>query len=171
MEKNEPGNGVREQTVPPLTELALLWAMRTWVAGRRRRTAVENKVTPVFTRLGAPLASGYLFGLMWVLDNAACRNLAIYCPSRPGVSSDEQILLDILSLTQERQSFERLLLFRTLLKPTAATPAGTSATGLVNELNRAGLFLQPCFGHIRHHAFPPATAAWGRQPTPGELGG
>ncbi len=139
-----------------LTEAALLWAIRLWVDGRKRGTPCENEVGALFAQLGAPAASPYLCGLMWVLEQAAGRPLTILCPCHPALSTDERSLLDVLSLTQERQDFERLMLLRTLLRPAAARPAGQSATGLVGALNRAGLFLEPCCAPVRMCAYPSA---------------
>ena len=155
-------DGVRASL--PVAETALLWGIRAWAAGRRRGIDAEDGITLVFTRLGAPLAPGYLYGLMWVLRHGAARTLALNRPCDRGVSADEQALLDVLALTQERQGFERLLLLRTLLNPMAATPAGRSATGLVRELNAAGLFLSPCFPDVRRHAFAPPQPARQQDP-------
>ena len=138
----------------PEAETVLLWAMRTWVAGHRCGRPVEQCISPVFVDLGAPGAASYLYGLMWALSHGASRRIAVHCPLHPQMSEDEQTLLDVLALTQDGQTFERLLLLRTLLRPQAATPAGASATRLVQECNRAGLFLSIEHGPLRHLAFP-----------------
>lgn len=139
----------------PMPETVVLWAMRTWVAGCRLNMPTKRYISPVFAELGAPEAAGFLCGLMWKLGHSASRKIAIHGPCHPRVSEDEQALLDVLALTQDEQTFERLLLLRTLLRPLAATPAGNSASGLVRELNRGGLFLAACYVPVRCHAYPP----------------
>lgn len=139
-----------------MPETVVLWAMRTWVAGCRLNVPMARYIDPVFAELGAPEAASHLYGLMWALGQGASRAVSIHGPCHPHVSEDEQVLLDVLALTQDRQAFERLLLLRTMLRPLAATPAGKSASGLVQELNRGGLFLTPAYAPTRRHAFPPA---------------
>lgn len=142
----------------PLPETAVLWAMRAWVIGGRRNRRVAPYIGPVFAELGAPEAASLLYELMHAITYWACRTLAVHCPCYPAVSEDEQTLLDVLALTQERQGFERLLLLRTLVRPGAATLVGQGASGLVRELNRAGLFLTACYLPVRQHALAPAAS-------------
>lgn len=140
----------------PLPETMLLWAMRTWVVGQRYDGLAKRHLGPVFEELGAPGATGYLEGLMWALDNGATRRIALRCPCHPRVGPDERLLLDVLALTQDRQGFERLLVLRSLLQPLAAMAVADSASGLVREINRAGLFLATAATPLRQLALPPS---------------
>ena len=136
----------------PLAETAVLWAIRTWVAGCRLRVPTKRIIGSVFAELGAPEAGAHLCGLMRALSEIASRTIAVHGPCYPDMSDDEQILLDVLALTQDGQTFERLLLLRAFLQPLAATSIGESAAELVRELNRAGLFLLAAYAPVRHHA-------------------
>jgi hypothetical protein len=135
----------------PLPETVLLWSMRTWAAGCRQNMPVARYIDPVFAELGAPEAPDHFYGLMWALCHGAARKIAVHCPYHSRVSDDEHTLLDLLALTQEKQAFERLLLLRSLLRPLSAGPVAQSASGLVRELNRAGLFLAAAFPPVRRH--------------------
>lgn len=141
----------------PLPETVLLWSMRTWLAGHRRGVPVEHHIDAVFAALGAPGATGYLSGLMWALAHGAAREIALHRPYCPHVGEDEQALLDVFALTQDRQGFERVLLLRGLFGPAAALAAGESASGVVRQCNRAGLFFTPAYAPVRRHAMPHGT--------------
>lgn len=148
----------------PMPETVLLWSMRTWSVGHRRGVPTEHYVASVFEGLGASRATGYFHGLMWALAHGAAREVALHRPCCPHIGADERALLDVFALTQDRQGFERLLLLRALFRPAAAMAAGESASGLVREYNRVGLFFTAAYAPVRHHTLPHDTPRPGDAP-------
>lgn len=148
----------------PMPETVLLWSMRTWLAGHRRGVPAERYVASVFVQLGVSRATGYFHGLMWALAHGAAREVALHRPCCPHVGEDEQALLDVFALTQDRQGFERLLLLRALFRPAAAMATGESVSGLVREYNRVGLFFTAAYAPVRHHALQHGTPRPGGAP-------
>ena len=138
----------------PMPETVLLWSMRTWLVGHRHDLPAEHYIASAFAELGAPGATGYFQGLMWALSHGAARDIGLHRPCCPRVGEDEQALLDVFALTQDRQGVERLLVLRGLLRPAAAVAAGESVSGLVGEFNRAGLFFTATYAPLRHRALP-----------------
>jgi hypothetical protein len=117
--------------------------MRAWVLGITEKIPVEEQIQDVFTRIGAPDATGQLFGFMWVLGQGAHRTLAVDCVCKPHVTGDERALLDVLTLSQHGRAFEALLLLRSMVKPNAALAAHDSAARVTAALSAAGRILQP----------------------------
>jgi hypothetical protein len=125
----------------PMLDNALLWAMQAWVVGHCRGGNVAGRIAGVFGELGAPEASGYLDGFMWVLSQGATRLLEVNCVCCDRVSADERALLDVFALTQEGQGEEAMELLCTMMTAGAALAARSSATRLVAALNEAGRLL------------------------------
>jgi hypothetical protein len=139
-----------EPTLPWL-ETMLLWSMRAWVIGSRRKIPVERQIEEVFDRIGAGDAVGALFGFMWVVGHGALRTLNVECVCNPGISADERCLLDVIALHQHRRSFEAMVLLRSLLAPRAALAAADSAARLTAALTDANRFLaSPQLPTTRH---------------------
>src|SRR5579859_4894358 len=90
----------------PSIDGVLLWTMRAWVLGIREKIPVEEQIQDAFNRLGAPGATGPLFGFMRCLSHGAARTLDVHCVCVPEVSCDERCLIDILALSQQARRFE-----------------------------------------------------------------
>lgn len=131
----------------------LLWGIRVWVA------ALRNDWPPVQTRetLMEGFALAYaldaidpLEGMMSILAGSSSRQVAVNCPRCPGVTEDEQLLLDLVSLCQQRRlrrhmdredSFGRLA--KPILTPAAIRLFELPALLLADCLLRAGIILPP----------------------------
>jgi hypothetical protein len=122
-------------------ERVLLWTMRAWVIGITQKIPVEEQIEDAFRRIGAPDATGQLYGLMWILSQGACRMLDVDCVCAKTVSGDERTLLDILALSQQGRTFEAMILLRTMVKSTRALAVADCASSLVQALSAAGFAL------------------------------
>jgi hypothetical protein len=125
-------------TALPRLERILLWTMRAWVIGITRKIPVEDQISEAFSRLGAPDATGQLYGFMWMLANGAGRTINIDCTCSRTVSADERHLLDIFAFSQHRQSLEAMLALRGMMPASVAISAGESAVAVANALSAAG---------------------------------
>jgi hypothetical protein len=142
----------------PRLERILLWTIRAWVIGITRKIPVEDQISEAFSRLGAPDATGQLYGFMWMLANGASRTIDIDCTCSRTVSADERCLLDILTFSQHRQSFEAMLALRGMMRPSVAISASESAVAVANALTAAGQHLtQRAPGTTRYALTPDRT--------------
>lgn len=131
----------------------LLWGIRVWVAGLRQNwPPVQTRETLMegFALAYALDAIDPLEGMMSILAGGSSRQVAVNCPRCPGVTEDEQLLLDLVSLCQQRRlrrhmdredSFGRLA--KPILTPAAIRLFELPALLLADCLLRAGIQLPP----------------------------
>ena len=81
----------------------LLWAIRAWVIGLKRRLDVAPPLAVAFGRVGVPEAAEIVDALMSVVACGAVRTLAVECVCETGVSEDESRLLAAAGLYQQAQ--------------------------------------------------------------------
>lgn len=133
--------GLRDVHLLTDEQAALLWCMRLWVAGRRTGTSVSTSIEQVAFRMDAADAGHFVEGFMDALNRGAGRSIEVGCVRCPKFGADEQLLLDVLALAQERRTFEALLSLRHLVGAAAARDAVQNAEGVGLALARAGRFL------------------------------
>ena len=124
-------------------ENLLLWSMRAWVVGLRRRIPVEERIEEVFAKISAADAAGQMYGFMWILGHCASRTIEVGCVCNPQITADERCLIAILALVQHGRSAEALIVLRTLFTANAAVAAIDSAQRLMACLTAAGRILLP----------------------------
>jgi hypothetical protein len=124
-------------------ENLLLWSMRAWVVGLRRRIPVEERIEGVFAKIGAADAAGQMYGFMWTLGHCASRMIEVGCVCNPQITTDERCLIAILALVQHGRSGDALILLRSLFTANAAVAAIDSAQRLMTCLTAAGRILSP----------------------------
>lgn len=131
------------QTVAAISrnERIMLWTMRAWVIGITQKIPVEEQIQDAFTRIGAPDATGQLYGFMWILSQGASRMLDVDCVCSQKISGDERALLDILALSQHGRTFEAMILLRAMVKSTRALSVSDCAVDIVRTLSSAGFIL------------------------------
>lgn len=140
-----------EPDLPPI-EASLLWAIRAWAIGCRRRVCVQAPLTRLFQALAAPLGLGYLNGMMWALNGGAQRMLDVNCVCHDEVSADEALLLDVIALQQAGRGGDARVLLGRMLSRGAARVGADSAAGLASCLHRAGHALPRQSAALRRHA-------------------
>lgn len=131
-----------------------LWGIRVWVAALRngwRPAQTRETLMEGFALAYALEAIDPLEGMMSILAGGSSRPIAVNCPRCPGVTGDEQILLDLVSLCQQRRrsrsymdredSFGRIA--TPILQPTAIRLFEIPALLLADCLLRAGIHLPP----------------------------
>ena len=84
----------------PEPERVLLWAMRAWVIGLKRRFDVSEAIRSAFHTSRLPDATELIDALMSILACGATRTLVIECVCYPAVGDDEQRLLAAAALHQ-----------------------------------------------------------------------
>jgi hypothetical protein len=102
----------------------LLWAIRAWVIGLKRRLDVAPPLAVAFDRVGVPECAELVDALMSIVACGAVRTLAVECVCEAGVSADESRLLAAAGLYQQGRSFEARFLLREILTPEASCDAG-----------------------------------------------
>lgn len=147
-------------TGQPFARHLLLWAMRAWVAGMRRRTLTAGHIQGALAVAGIdPAALGPLDRFMGALCLGATRQIRIDCVCIPTVSDDEKLLLDAIALYQDHPPGRPLptgiALLQTLMDPDSALEAGAEASRLALMLTQAGHRLDAGPGQVA----PPRTAA------------
>lgn len=130
-----------------------LWGIRVWVAGLRQGwPPVQTRETLMegFALAYALDAIDPLEGMMSILAGGSSRQVAVNCPRCPGVTEDEQLLLDLVSLCQQRRlrrHMDREDAFGrqagTILQPAAIRLFELPALVLADCLLRAGIHLPP----------------------------
>lgn len=125
----------------PLPDRLLIWAMRAWVVGLKRRIDAAEPIREAFTRYGIPEAACLIDGLMSVVACGASRTLAVECVCHEAISDDERTLLAAAALHQGGCGFEARFLLRTMLSPTASNGAGEILDRLGALLADSGLVL------------------------------
>ena len=135
-------------------ERIVLWTMRAWVIGITQKIPVEEQIQDAFNRIGAPDATGQLYGFMWILSQGASRMLNVDCVCQPRLSRDERMLLDIMALSQHERTFEAMLLLRSLVRRGSAVAAAESAIKVTRSLSAAGFILPVRSMETTRYAFP-----------------
>jgi hypothetical protein len=135
-------------------EQILIWAMRAWVIGIAQKIPVEEQIQDAFSRVGAPDATGQLYGFMWILSQGASRMLDVDCVCQTRLSRDERMLLDILALSQHKRTFEAMVMLRSLVRRGSAVAAAESAIKVMCSLSAAGFTLPVRSLETTRHAFP-----------------
>jgi hypothetical protein len=120
----------------------LLWCMRM-IADSDMQGGPPQKVHVALARLGAADAAASMARFVGAVAGGAAGDLTVHPVAWRGVSRDEHVLLDVLSLAQQCRSMEAMLLLRGLLKPEAARRAADSAAIAGAALARAGWLLDP----------------------------
>jgi hypothetical protein len=116
----------------------------------------EARVREVLTEAGAPQAADLLFQFMWAVVRGAVRPLTIACVCKPGIGSDERLLLDVIALHQRGRSVEAMVLLRSILRSQAALVASDNAERLAAVLLDADHWLAaPLLPTVQHSAFVP----------------
>jgi len=118
-----PGTRIRATSLSRSDRL-VLWAIRAWVIGLKRRLDVVPPLRAVFAKSGIVEAAELLDALMCVVACGAVRTLAVECVCDPVISEDESRLLAAAALHQSGQSFEARFILREILTPAASCDAG-----------------------------------------------
>lgn len=148
----------------PLSDRLVVWAIRAWVIGLRRRIDAGEPIRAAFGKYGIPEAAYLIDGLMSVVACGASRTLAIECVCHDAISEDERVLLAAASLHQDGRGFEARFLLRTILSPTASGGAGEILDRLGVLLAGAGLRLYRWPPETERYVFGPAED--GSEPAP-----
>jgi len=124
-------------------ERVLLVAIRWWVAAFRRADDPLPQLCADMAAAGVDDAALSVDGLMSVLARTARRTIDIHCPRCPGLSEDEQRLLQVASLAQagDVERAERVLR-AALLTAQGAELALVPIEGLGHVFAMAGLFFR-----------------------------
>ncbi len=120
----------------------LLWCMRM-IGDVEDQDEPLGRVRLALGRLGAADAAAAMGRFVGAVAGGAVGDLTLHPVAWRGVSRDEHVLLDVLSLAQQSRSMEAMLLLRGLLKPEAARQAADSAAVAGAALARAGWLLDP----------------------------
>jgi hypothetical protein len=120
----------------------LLWCMRV-IGDSGVQGGAPHTVCTALARLGAADAAAALARFIGAAGRGAVGELTLHPVAWRGVSRDEHVLLDVLSLAQQGRSMEALLLLRGLLGAEAARQAADSAAVAGAALARAGWLLDP----------------------------
>ena len=124
-----------------LPDRLVLWAIRAWVVGIKRRIDAGEPIRAAFDKYGIPEAAYLIDGLMSVVACGASRPLAVECVCHDAVSDDERCLLAAAALHQQGCGFEARFLLRTMLAPDASNGAAEILDRLGALLADAGLTL------------------------------
>jgi hypothetical protein len=125
----------------PLPDRLVVWAIRAWVIGLKRRIDAVEPIREAFGRYGIPEAAYLIDGLMSVVACGASRPLAVECVCHDTISDDERCLLAAAALHQDGRGFEARFPLRTMLSPGASRGAGEILDRLGGLLASAGLTL------------------------------
>ncbi|MGD9615532.1 MAG: hypothetical protein AB7H90_09025 [Alphaproteobacteria bacterium] len=125
----------------PLPDRLVIWAIRAWVIGPKRRLDTAEPMRAAFGKYGIPEAAYLIDGLMSVVACGALRPLTVECVCHDPISDDERVLLAAAALHQDGRGFEARFLLRTMLSPTASNGAGEILDRLGALLADAGLTL------------------------------
>jgi hypothetical protein len=128
--------------------------MRAWVIGITQKIPVEEQIQDAFNRIGAPDATGQLYAFMWILSQGASRTLNVDCVCQTSLSSDERTLLDIVTLSQHKRTFEAMILLRSIVRRSRAVAAADSAMKVAGALSAAGFVLPARALETTRYAFP-----------------
>ncbi|NPD69236.1 hypothetical protein HN018_02430 [Lichenicola cladoniae] len=124
----------------PRIEQSLLWAIRTWVIGRRLGEDMSFKIGSVFRHIGAADTAPALEGFLWVLSQGLTRTLWINCTCETQVTRDEACLLNIFSLLVTDHVEDAEALLRDIACERAALLAADCALRVAFQLQEAGYY-------------------------------
>jgi len=147
-----PDRPTEGPALPPADRL-LLWAMRVWVIGLKRRLDVAEPTRAAFARFGAIEAAELVDGLMSILACGASEVLCIECVCHPEMSDDEARLLRAASLHQAKRGFEARFLLRAMLTAEASRDAGEILDRIGLVFAARGLRLSRCAADTERFAF------------------
>ena len=82
----------------PLPDRLVVWAIRAWVIGLKRRIDAAEPIQAAFGKYGIPQAACLFEGLMSVVACGALRPLVVECVCHETISDDERILLAAAAL-------------------------------------------------------------------------
>lgn len=123
----------------PAAERLLLWGIRAWVVGVRRRIDADAAIVRTFAASGVAPAAPLIDPLMSVIACGATRRLTVDCVCHPHVSADERQLVQAAALHQAGRGFEACLLLRDALTASAARDAGAFLHGIGSRFLAARL--------------------------------
>lgn len=124
----------------PRIEQSLLWAIRTWVIGRRLGEDMSSKIGSVFRHIGSADTAAALEGFLWVLSQGLTRTLSINCTCETSITQDEARLLDVFSLLVEDHVEDAEALLRDVAFERAALLAADCALRVALQLQEAGYY-------------------------------
>ena len=124
-------------------ERFLLWAVRLWVKNQRDGGESANALYDGFRSMR--LEEGYLLldELMGIIATATTRSIDIRCPQCPGFSTDEQILIGVVTALQNADFRASARLLGVWLPPAAVRMAQRPAARIARLMEKAGLMLRP----------------------------
>jgi hypothetical protein len=117
-------DGLTEGPALPPADRLLLWAIRVWVIGLKRRLDIDAETRAACARFGVPDAVELVDGLMSILACGATQVLCIECVCHPRLTEDEARLLRAAALHQANRGFEARFLLRAMLTAEASRDAG-----------------------------------------------
>ena len=125
----------------PEAERLVLWAVRTWVDGRRRDETADVPFAPAFIATGAADAAPLLHRLMVVMTCRARRPIRIAPPTLRQLMDDEMLILDAVALAQAGAPIDALLALRPILDDGGCRALRQLGPELGAALARGGLRL------------------------------
>jgi hypothetical protein len=138
-------------------EIALLGALRTWVAAYRADEDPLPSLCEAMDRVGAHDAAFSVDQMMAVIARSVRRPIATHCPRCPHLSDDERRLLHAASLVQVGDSRLAERALRTaLLSAVGAEFIIGPMEGLAELFREAGLF----FSRRSNECLPAYDLAW-----------
>ncbi len=132
-----------ELTDLPRMDQSLLWAIRTWVLGRRLGEDMGAKIESVFRHIGVADASHPLEGFLWVLSQGLTRSLQVNCTCQTAVSPDETQLLALFDLLGEDKADEAEAVLRDMANERATLLALDCALRVVLQFRAGGYGFAP----------------------------
>lgn len=128
----------------PFPERLALWAMRMWGAGYRLGHSPDDVLAQSFERAGMTHGRQCLEEFMVALIAGAARNVGLQCVCRKDIGEDEQLLLDILRLSQPSNTGgQATFLLEDVVTRTALPIAAVKAQALAEAFNRADMRFPP----------------------------
>ncbi|MCQ8277293.1 hypothetical protein NFI95_02365 [Acetobacteraceae bacterium KSS8] len=122
----------------PRMDQSLLWAIRTWVLGRRLGEDMGAKIEAVFRHIGVADASHPLEGFLWVLSQGLTRSLQVNCTCQTAVSPDETRLLAVFEWLAEDKPDEAETMLSDMANERAALLALDCALRVVLQFRAGG---------------------------------
>ena len=126
-----------------VAERFLLWAMRLWV--KNRNNDGESAKTLYAGFCSVKLEEGYVLidEMMGIIGTTATRSIDVRCPQCPGFSTDEQILIGVVTALQNADFRTSARLLGVWLPPAAVRMAQRPAVRIARLMEKAGMILRP----------------------------
>jgi hypothetical protein len=125
-------------------ERLALWSMRMWGAGYRLGNSPDDVLAQSFEKAGIGHGRQCLEEFMVALIAGASRSIGLQCVCRKDIGEDEQLLLDILRLSQPfNTAGQASFLLEDLLNRNALQIAAVKAQALARAFNSADLRFAP----------------------------